>query len=202
MREKREETAFRKGQDILSFLQQKEDKKLITLYYFDESGFSMNSCIPYAWQRRGETRELPKQRSKRLNVLGFLNRSHHSYFHTVEGSVKSAEVVSIFDAFTEAYDDEYQQTKVPCMVVLDNASMHRSQEFKDKIEYWESKAVFLHFLPAYSPELNLIEILWRKIKVRVVNLRCLSKLRIFKAECAYYFGFYWKKIRNNFHIVT
>ena len=170
MREKREETAFRKGQDILSFLQQKEDKKLITLYYFDESGFSMNSCIPYAWQRRGETRELPKQRSKRLNVLGFLNRSHHSYFHTVEGSVKSAEVVSIFDAFTEAYYDEYQQTKVPCMVVLDNASMHRSQEFKDKIEYWESKAVFLHFLPAYSPELNLIEILWRKIKYEWLTL--------------------------------
>ena len=168
--QKREETAFRKGQDILSFLQQKEDEKLITLYYFDESGFSTNSCIPYAWQRRGETRELPKQRSKRLNVLGFLNRSHHSYFHTVEGSVKSAEVVSIFDAFTEAYDDEYQQTKVPCMVVLDNASMHRSQEFKDKIEYWESKAVFLHFLPAYSPELNLIEILWRKIKYEWLTL--------------------------------
>jgi transposase len=26
------------------------------------------------------------------------------------------------------------------------------------------QGVFLHFIPAYSPELNLIEILWRKIK--------------------------------------
>lgn len=170
MREKRDETAFRKAQDILSFLQQKEDEKSISLYYFDESGFSTNSCIPYAWQRRGDTRELPKQRSKRLNVLGFINRSNHSSFHTVEGSVKSAEVITAFDAFSEGYYDEYQQTKVPCIVVLDNASMHRSKEFKEKMKYWESKAVFLHFLPAYSPELNLIEILWRKIKYEWLTL--------------------------------
>lgn len=37
-------------------------------------------------------------------------------------------------------------------------------------EKWEDKAVFLHFLPAYSPELNLIEILWRKIKYEWLEL--------------------------------
>lgn len=180
MREKRDEAAFRKAQDITSFFQQQDNKKKIALYYFDESGFSTSSCIPYAWQRKGETRELPKQRSKRLNVLGFLNRSNESYFHMVEGSVRSTEVISAFDAFSEEYYDQYQQTKVPCIVVLDNASMHHSKAFRDKIEYWESNAVFLYFLPAYSPELNLIEILWRKIKYEWLTLDSYQSLECLK----------------------
>ena len=34
----------------------------------------------------------------------------------------------------------------------------------EKIPSWEKKGLFLYFLPAYAPELNLIEILWRFIK--------------------------------------
>ena len=33
-----------------------------------------------------------------------------------------------------------------------------------KIEEWKEKDVLIFFLPPYSPELNLIEILWRRIK--------------------------------------
>ncbi len=29
---------------------------------------------------------------------------------------------------------------------------------------WGRRSVCLHFLPPYSPELNLIEMLWRKVK--------------------------------------
>jgi transposase len=151
-------------------LQQQEDKENVSLHYFDESGFSTTSCIPYAWQIRGQTKELPKQRSKRLNTLGFLSRANEAFFHTVEGSVKTEHVVAAFDEFAENYYSEYQQTRVPCIVVLDNASIHRSKEFIKRIEYWESCAVFLHYLPAYSPKLNLIEILWRKIKYEWLEL--------------------------------
>jgi transposase len=151
-------------------LQQQEDKGKISLHYYDESGFSTTSCIPYAWQIRGQTKELPKQRSKRLNTLGFLSRANEAFFHTVEGSVKTEHVIAAFDEFTENYYREYQQTKIPCIAVLDNASIHRSKEFIKHVEHWESRAVFLHYLPAYSPELNLIEILWRKVKYEWLEL--------------------------------
>ena len=37
--------------------------------------------------------------------------------------------------------------------------------FRRNIEKWRTKNdLFLFFLPTYSPKLNLIEILWRKIK--------------------------------------
>ena len=48
--------------------------------------------------------------------------------------------------------------------MLDNASIHRSGAFKAQLEKWQQRGVSLHFLPPYSPELNLIEILWRKVK--------------------------------------
>lgn len=50
------------------------------------------------------------------------------------------------------------------MVVLDNASMHRSKAFWRKIIEWISHRVHLVYLSACSPELNLIEILWRQMK--------------------------------------
>ena len=50
------------------------------------------------------------------------------------------------------------------MVVIDNASIHTSEEFADKLPSWKKKGLIIKYLPPYSPELNLIEILWRRIK--------------------------------------
>jgi DDE superfamily endonuclease len=115
--------------------------------------------VPYGWQWVGETRQIPCHRSKRINVLGFLSRSNDLFFHTSEQSVTTDTVVNAFDAFVETYAVKYEDTKLPCLVVLDNASMHRSGVFKEKLAGWQQRGVCLHFVPPYSPELNLIEIL-------------------------------------------
>jgi len=44
--------------------------------------------------------------------------------------------------------------------------MHTSKLFKSNIKKWEEKGLHLLYLPPYSPELNLIEILWREMKYR------------------------------------
>lgn len=49
-------------------------------------------------------------------------------------------------------------------MVIDNAPMHTSDAFEECIERWEAKGLFVYRLPAYSPELNLIEMLWRFMK--------------------------------------
>jgi transposase len=40
----------------------------------------------------------------------------------------------------------------------------------DKQEEWREKGLSLFFLPTYSPELNLIEILWRFIKYQWLEI--------------------------------
>jgi hypothetical protein len=86
-----------------------------------------------------------------MNVLGFLSRSHDLFFHAVEQSVTTDTVVQAFDAFVETYAGKYEKTKLPCFVVLDNASIHRSGAFKGKLADWEQRGVSLHFLPPLQP---------------------------------------------------
>lgn len=127
------------------------------LIYFDEAGFTLTPCIPYAWQAPGQTLELPSAASPRLNVLGFLNLRGDFQSYLTESSVNSEFVIHCFDAYCA------QLTK-PCLVVIDNAPMHRSAAFEAKRKEWEEDGMYLLFLPPYCPELNLIEILWRKLK--------------------------------------
>src|SRR6266700_5567255 len=48
--------------------------------------------------------------------------------------------------------------------VMDNSSIHRSEEFEDYIAQWKKKGLRIKYLIPYAQELNLIEILWRHIK--------------------------------------
>jgi transposase len=49
---------------------------------------------------------------------------------------------------------------------MDNASFHRSKCFQEKIKEWKEKHIEIFYLPKYSPQLNLIEILWRFMKYK------------------------------------
>jgi putative transposase len=50
------------------------------------------------------------------------------------------------------------------IVVLDNAPFHKNICIKDQLPLWNTQNLFLRFIPSYSPKLNYIENIWRKIK--------------------------------------
>lgn len=62
------------------------------------------------------------------------------------------------------FNDFANQITKTTVVILDNASVHRSKLFKAEIAKWEELGLQLLFLPPYSPELNKIEILWKHMK--------------------------------------
>ena len=141
-------------------LRQGHAREVIELFYFDQSGFALTPAIPYAWQRRGKTLALPSAASPRVNVLGFMSPTNQSHFRTVTGAVTSATVIAVLDAFAA----QTARAGKLRLVVLDNASIHTSRAFQARVLDRFRQGVGLHGLPPYSPELNLIEILWRKIK--------------------------------------
>ena len=92
---------FAKCQRELEALQKQEDQGKIDLYYFDESGFTLDPSIPYAWQEPGTVIEIPARKSGRINVLGFMNRKNDLHPFLFEQSVDTSVVIACFEAFSK-----------------------------------------------------------------------------------------------------
>ena len=148
---------YQERKQALELLREEEKEGIIDLRYFDESGFCLVPYVPYAWQESGETIAIESTPSRRLNVLGFMNKQQELEAYTFEGTVDSDVVIGCFDQFCETMQG-------PTVVVMDNASIHTSEAFQEEIPKWEKKGLEIFYLPEYSPELNLIEILWRFMK--------------------------------------
>jgi len=158
---KRDEGSFRECEQELAEHLQAAGAGEMRLLYLDESGFSGAPYIPYAWQSRGETIKLPSHTGKRINVLGMLSVSEATLDVCIpEGKMTSKIVFEMLEKQAERAGSY----PIPSLLVLDNASIHTAKIIEDRRQEWEKKNLFLYFLSTYSPELNLIEMLWRKIK--------------------------------------
>jgi len=60
-------------------------------------------------------------------------------------------------------EEEFEKKGAKIVIILDNASFHKKQEYLDKIEV-EMPNLQLEFLPEYSPDYNLIELVWHSAK--------------------------------------
>ena len=172
---KRNQAEFERVQAEIIALHVREAAGEIAVYYFDESGFNLTPEVPYAWQAVGETIEIPSSRSKRINVLGFCNKQQDFQATTVIGYVDSEIVIACFDQFCDTLT---QKTTV----IVDNASMHTSGKFKGKLGEWAEKGLTVKYLPTYSPELNVIEIIWRFIKYSWLPLSAYLSFKNLKDE--------------------
>jgi transposase len=142
----------------LAELTERANRGLIDLAYFDCSGFNLWAKVVYAWQKRGERIVIPVTRGKSQNVLGFMWHQCQKFASFVfEGAIDSNVVISCFDLIAQSLEKE-------TVIVLDNAPIHRSEEFAEKIQEWGKLGLKVYYLPTYCPSLNKIEMLWEKIK--------------------------------------
>lgn len=159
----RDETAFRYFQQELALLTQMAQKGEIDLYYFDETGVNLNPNVPYAWQEKGITNSLPAQRGG-LTILGLLSPLKQDFQGAIFHGAANAEwVIAMLERFAQQIDRK-------TIVVLDNATIHTARAVKECHLRWEKQGLYLQFIPAYSPELNLIEILWKHLKHFWLNI--------------------------------
>ena len=59
----------------------------------------------------------------------------------------------------------------PRVVVLDNASLHTSAVMRRARQRLSALGIYLYYLPTYSPELNLIESVFRQVKHQEIPQR-------------------------------
>ena len=78
-----------------------------------------------------------------------MNRKNDLYPFIFEQSVHTEVVIACFDELSKTL-------KKKTVVVMDNASVHTSEEFEECLPQWKKQGLIIKYLTTYSPELNLI----------------------------------------------
>ena len=173
-----------------------------SLLFIDSVHPTQETKISYGWIRKGETKKVGTTAGRtRINIVGALN------------------LEKIEETLTEQYDwinseslcsflikiREKNGNKGIIYLVHDLAGYHRAQVFKDKAEELNIKLIPL---PAYSPNLNPIERLWKVMNEEVRNNRLFKSAKDFRSSITAFFketlprigASLISRINDNFHI--
>jgi transposase len=146
---------------ILDNLKAKAAAGDLTLYYLDECGFAPTLPVGYSWslpkQRKLVRYEAPQRR--RVNAMA----AYRPYGRTPRLEVFTAE--RTWDSYDLlGFLKALPWSSRPRVVVLDNASLHTSAVMRRARQVLSASGIYLYYLPTYSPELNLIEPVFRQVK--------------------------------------
>jgi transposase len=116
--------------------------------------------------------KIPHGHWKTTTLIAALGISGMRCSTVVDGAVNG----DVFEAFVE-------QVVVPDLrqgdvVIMDNLSSHKRQRIRELIEDAGARLVFL---PAYSPDLNPIELVFAKIKQLLRSISCRTRDALWRA---------------------
>jgi transposase len=154
----------------LALLKSEFNEGRLCLKYLDEAGFSLWSSVSYSYIEIGKQKVIhqSKKRGKRLNILGIYEPGRSFSYALTIGSFKKESFIRILDKEAEEAEKRRAERGIETVIVLDNYSVHKSHQVKQKEKEWQAQGLYLFFLPTYSPELNLIESEWHQIKTHEI----------------------------------
>lgn len=139
-----------------------------------------NTLAAYGWIKRGEKRELKTNSGReRLNLHGAINAETYQVTMIESKTVNAESTITLLEAIEQAYTAAKE-----VYVILDNAKYHYSKAVKS---FLEKSRIKLIFLPSYSPNLNLIERLWKFFKKKVLYNQYYENIKSFRDACIYFF---------------
>jgi len=157
----------------------KESPEQLQVWFWDESGFNLRVIKRKNWCEKGKRRKIRGDRRKgKVNVMGglrysdkkrfveFLDKGNANNFYQVLKSFYQELIHEWVLAGNQA--EEFVEKGAKIVIILDNASFHKKEEYLKKIKA-EMPNIYLEFLPEYSPDYNLIELVWHSAKEYIAN---------------------------------
>lgn len=146
----------------------KEGKR--SVLFVDSSHFVQGAFLGYLWCLTRIFVKTPSGR-KRFNVLGALNGITKELITVTNDTyITSTQVCELLGLIAN-------KCSLPITVVCDNARYQRCKLVMDEAK---KLGIELLFLPPYSPNLNLIERLWKLVKKRCLSSKYYSDFCLFK----------------------
>lgn len=183
------------------YQQLKKQKNATDPIYFMDAVHPQHNSVPaYGWIKKGQEAELKANCGRqRLNINGVIDIDTLKTVVQFDDTINADSTIALF----KNIERKHRKAKV-IYIIADNARYYRSSVVK---EYLENSRIKIIFLPPYSPNLNLIERLWKYFRKVVMNNRYYQTLEQF-TEVAQSFFVNIKEHRkalktlltDNFHI--
>jgi transposase len=121
--------------------------------------------LSYTWAPTGQQPEVPTSgQRKGYKVFGLIDYFSGQFFYKAQSGRFNSESYAAFLL------DVLSQTKQHVIVIHDGARYHTSQAMKQFFEAHVDRLT-IEQLPAYSPDCNPIEPLWKKVKKEATPLK-------------------------------
>ena len=135
--------------------------------WVDESGFYLLPAVASTWAPVGKTPILRSKLSREhFSAISGITLEGGLYLMMKENSFKGPDVVQFLQGLLEEIEGKV-------MVIWDGAPIHRSNAVKEFLAQGAAQRLHLEPLPAYAPELNPDEGIWRHLKrVELRNVCC------------------------------
>jgi len=139
---------------------EKAKNGVVELFFLDASHFVMGGFSGRVWSvvRKWVKTACGRKHFNVLGALNFVTKKVETIVNTTY--ITSTEVIAMLEKLTREYVGK------PIKIILDNA---RYQHCAAVIDAADWLGVELLFLPTYSPNLNLIERVWKLVKSKVLN---------------------------------
>jgi transposase len=138
------------------------------VYFVDAAHFVYGAFVSCLWSLTRIFMPTPSGRN-RYNVLGAIEAVSHDLITVCNTTYINAESVCILLMKIAA---EQRRNALPVTLVLDNARYQRCDFVRNKAK---ELGIELLFVPSYSPNLNIIERLWKWTKKDCLNCKYYSK---------------------------
>lgn len=142
------------------------------VFFADASHFVLGAFLGMVWSFTRVFVKTPAGR-QRYNVLGAVDSQSKELI-----SVRSAENTDAWTVSELFYQIRKRYVDAPVTVVMDNASYQRCEFARRAAREYQIEVLFL---PPYSPNLNLIERLWKLVKKRALANRYFDSFAKFTA---------------------
>jgi transposase len=140
-----------------------------------------NNIPSYGWIKKGQKKTIPTNSGRqRVNINGAVNIDSLAMTVDMAESINSASTIRLLEKVHRLYP-----LADVIHVILDNASYYHSHEVREWLA--KHKRIKLHYLPSSSPNLNLIERVWKFFNEKVRNNRYDASFRDFQAACTDFF---------------
>ena len=150
---------------------------------------TMATKITYGWIRKGTDKPIATVASRtRMNLMGALNLQTMGIVYRSYETINSCAMNEYFTALRTAYT---AATKIH--LILDRGPYNTSLQTQKSAK---EHGIVLHYLPAYSPNLNPIERVWKLMNEYVRNNRVFSSAKEFRHDILAFFNTTWPKISN------